>query len=104
MIQFVYPDNKKNCITCLEPKPFADFHKDRNKSDGLCPVCKACKKIYNQKRRKEQWPRLSAQIKAWQAKNPERNRERCKRYYYKKKAERDVLRNAAESVMSSDEN
>lgn len=32
----------KRCFTCRQPKPFATFSKDKSRSDGLQPRCKAC--------------------------------------------------------------
>jgi 5-methylcytosine-specific restriction endonuclease McrA len=33
----------KTCLKC-GPRPTSEFHKDSSKSDGLYPVCKACRK------------------------------------------------------------
>ena len=43
----------KTCTKCKEEKPFSEFHKDRTTKDGLHFQCKACKKEYNRKYKKE---------------------------------------------------
>jgi hypothetical protein len=35
------------CRKCGEKKPPSDFHRDRTRSDGLCPYCKTCVKAYH---------------------------------------------------------
>ncbi|MHA2013350.1 MAG: NUMOD1 domain-containing DNA-binding protein [Candidatus Helarchaeota archaeon] len=44
--------NQKKCSCCNKIKPLSEFHKDKNKSDGLCSSCKFCnnsraRKYYN---------------------------------------------------------
>jgi len=34
---------KKICKKCNEPKSITEFHKDKRKTYGVSPICKACK-------------------------------------------------------------
>jgi len=52
---FVYIANMKECTNCKESKELTLFYKRLSSSDGLAPICKACKSIqakkhYNQNR------------------------------------------------------
>lgn len=35
---------EKRCTTCLDFKPFDDFHNDKGLQDGMKPACKVCRK------------------------------------------------------------
>ena len=37
---------KKRCLDCGEQKPLTDFNKDKNREDGLNPVCRECKALW----------------------------------------------------------
>lgn len=63
-------DRLKACPTCKEIKPVSEFHKDKNRPDGLFSVCKACN---------------YAKVKAWQKANPERKQAHNRRYRTNKK-------------------
>jgi 5-methylcytosine-specific restriction endonuclease McrA len=53
-------DNPKHCNKCGQTKNATDFHRDKNKRDGLSTVCKSC--------------RCEA-TRVWAAANPDRRRE-----------------------------
>jgi hypothetical protein len=36
----------KECNTCKLTKEYTEFHRDKNKKDGLQPKCKSCVKLY----------------------------------------------------------
>ena len=36
----------KTCSNCLEPLPVSEFHKSKEREDGLQNRCKTCSKIY----------------------------------------------------------
>jgi len=35
----------KTCFRCHQPKPFTEFHKQRQKPDGYRPICKQCRSL-----------------------------------------------------------
>jgi hypothetical protein len=39
----------KKCSKCKEEKSLNLFNKDKNRHDGIYPICKICRKIYNNK-------------------------------------------------------
>jgi len=39
--------NLKTCCRCKEEKQRSEFGKDKNRKDGLCPVCRECRRQYN---------------------------------------------------------
>lgn len=45
------PPGHKRCSTCREPKPFADFGRDRSMKTGLKSRCKACQQAYREANR-----------------------------------------------------
>ncbi|WP_171124572.1 hypothetical protein [Ruegeria sp. HKCCA4707] len=55
----------KTCTKCGETKSLTEFHRDKNRPDGLTGACKACR---------------TASSKKWQSKNLERAYENNKRY------------------------
>jgi hypothetical protein len=55
----------KKCSDCKEVKPLSGFHKNRRHADGLCNLCKVCN---------------GSRAKAWNAKNPDRMRDRQRSY------------------------
>ena len=56
----------KICLKCRESKDVCEFNKDKNRSDGLQPLCKTCNKEY----------KLN-----WYLKNKERLSDKSKIYY-----------------------
>lgn len=71
----------KTCNKCKEEKLLSDYHKDSGKKDGLCTICKECKK---------------ANTKAWAKKNPERALRNSLATYYKKRSDPEFKRYRAE--------
>lgn len=43
----------KKCSCCEQYKPASEFHKDKNKDDGLDPTCKECHKLYYQENKQQ---------------------------------------------------
>jgi len=72
----------KICSKCDEEQPLGAFHKERSRRDGLCPVCKLCKKEYASLNKDT----LIASAKAWQKANPERARIHQRAAYPKRRA------------------
>ena len=75
----------KPCYRCQSERPVEDFTRDSAKADGRKSICKSCdrekaREYYaaNRERRREYYlanrERKIAQVKAWQAANPERVR------------------------------
>ncbi len=62
----------KNCNTCGTTKELSDFHKDRNREDGLTSQCKACRGIKGKARYQANKDRLLAQKSEWRAANRDR--------------------------------
>lgn len=58
----------KRCCTCKETKELDAFNKDRSRSDGLRPQCKACKRAYCQENKDV----ISAYKKGYRQRNKER--------------------------------
>lgn len=67
----------KNCYKCGEDKPLDEFHKNKNKKDGLQNYCKACAKVRNRN---------------YYLATPERNPQRQASNKMKREAARDYVR------------
>ena len=63
----------KTCIKC-GPKPTSDFHKDSSRSDGLYPVCKACRKPLTSASYIKNHDSIRGKLRAKYAANPERDK------------------------------
>lgn len=61
----------KVCSTCKEKRDTAQFSKDKNRKDGLYPVCKLCKSKKNKQRYLENSSKIRAKSKAWKEANRE---------------------------------
>jgi cytochrome c553 len=53
----------KRCFACKMAKPTSQFSKDKSRSDGLQPKCKACYSVYKASRAGPKRPRLTDQEK-----------------------------------------
>lgn len=73
----------KTCSTCGNSKPLTDFNVRRASPDGRGYRCHACLRAYRKARQADAdfQVRNAAAAKAWREANPERERERKKRYY-----------------------
>jgi 5-methylcytosine-specific restriction endonuclease McrA len=60
----------KTCTNCKTLKAVDQFHKDRQKKDGLAYVCKPC---------------AIDKVKQWQKDNPDKTREHARKFYSKHK-------------------
>lgn len=75
----------KVCVKCLVEKEVSDYHKDKQKSDGISTICKLCKKEYYSKNR----DKIRSQQSAYQKSNPRtRTRNYDKEYYEANKESR----------------
>lgn len=87
----------KTCNKCKITKPIESFHKDKNKKDGHCTLCKDCKIEYARQYKTENYEKARASqrnsvkknkeyylglSKEWYAKNKEHSNELNKKYYY----------------------
>lgn len=73
----------KTCSKCKEVKPITEFTKDKQRSDGLRPSCKACKRAWSVAYYEATREKQSAYAKAWAAANPEKKKANKKRHYEK---------------------
>lgn len=94
----------KRCTTCDETKPLAEFHRDKNRSDGHGFRCKACQKAYTRQRYRDNREAILASNRAWEAANRERmnllHRERHKRDRKKVEARNEVRKARRNGVLS----
>ncbi len=60
----------KVCNKCFEEKPLDSFHRDKGKKDGLCTICKSCKRD---------------NAKSWRLANLDYARKKGLEYYHEKK-------------------
>lgn len=70
----------KTCIKC-GPKPTSDFHKDSSRSDGLYPVCKACRRPLTTASYIKNHASVRSKQKAAYHANPEKHRAASKAYH-----------------------
>lgn len=79
------------CKTALTP---SDFHRDKTKIDGLCTVCKSCKKATTVAWGKQNKERKAAHSKTWALKNPKRQAE-IKRAHYERNLDAHIAKRKA---------
>jgi len=65
----------KTCNKCGENKFLSEFHKDSPKKDGLCTICKCCKRD---------------NTNTWRALNLERDKSNSREWYHKNKHSPEV--------------
>lgn len=75
----------KVCIKCGLDKPLSDYHKNKNRKDGVTVICKPCAISKSGKWQKENKEKVNAVVRKNYAKNLEysrtKRRERVKRWY-----------------------
>jgi hypothetical protein len=66
------PHETRSCTRCGESYPLTDefFHRDNNKRNGLCLICKSC---------------ANKQTSRWRTRNPERNKQSMANWYQNNK-------------------
>lgn len=80
------------CRKCGENKPSSEFHRDRTRSDGLHPYCKACIKAYhdtivetkaetNRRWQKANAGKVVGYTSKWRQSNPDMARQNGRRYW-----------------------
>lgn len=62
----------KMCNKCNRLKPFEQFFKDKQSSDGLYTICKACKKAATLEWRKNNPEKYNEIARNWRKNNPEK--------------------------------
>lgn len=86
---------QKLCVTCKAEKPLSEFHRNKNKKDGLSPTCKECaivrakawysehleqQKEYNKRRYQENIDEERAKRRDYRSRNIEQERERSRKW------------------------
>jgi len=74
---------EKSCARCRAISPLSEFHRDRTKEDGLCTVCKPCKRATAIGWNARNKARKAIQSRTWAENNPARQAE-IKRTYFEK--------------------
>ncbi len=70
----------KKCNRCKEEKSFEEFHKDRTTKDGFEYRCKKCKSALTKERRKQNPEKFREKWKKYENKNKEKIRESQKKH------------------------
>jgi len=70
----------KKCFQCNKFKPLDGFHKDKQKHDGLCPLCKVCRNLAAARSNKKNVSQVRVSAAARYAANPEPAKLRAKRW------------------------
>ena len=78
----------KRCSKCGETKSKTDFSRDRNKFDGLCVYCRACRKAANAAWYAKNKTQACSTSREWYSKNKERGRKNAMRWYTNNKKRR----------------
>ena len=74
--------NIKICSVCGEVKALTEYHKDKQKSDGLRPECKKCKSARDAVWRKNNLEKKREADREYCRKNAESNRKRALDWHY----------------------
>jgi hypothetical protein len=79
---FFYGDvQMKTCPRCNIEKPISEFFRDSTKSSGRSSHCKACKRIYMQRRYRENVESITHKCRARRQMTPVQNSAVCKAGY-----------------------
>jgi hypothetical protein len=70
----------KTCTKCGEEKELSEFYKDKTKSLGVRPSCKACNKEGEAKYRKENPDKIKERGAKYRKENPDKGKERGAKY------------------------
>lgn len=68
--------NEKLCHTCGVTKPFSEFYKNSYSCDGLCSVCKLCRKIKDHEKYKINKTQIRSKNKEYYHANKEQEKKR----------------------------
>tara|TARA_B110000093_G_scaffold118694_1_gene127107 strand:- start:193 stop:765 length:573 start_codon:yes stop_codon:yes gene_type:complete len=71
---------QKVCTKCSETKELTEFHKDKNRSDGLVNACKVCKRLAAKKWSADNADRVKANGSAYYVVNKERLNANSRQY------------------------
>lgn len=71
---------EKQCKRCQETHPISGFNKDKNRSDGRFPYCRACTKAEGKKQYAKDPDKAKRQRRADYEKNKESYKERAKKW------------------------
>lgn len=70
----------KICPKCGEAKALENFHRDKRRSDGRFPYCKACMSVHTRAWYEKNEDRAKAKAHTWRGANPERATENGRRW------------------------
>ncbi len=84
----------KKCYKCGEVMDVNCFHNNKSRHDGKNPMCKACIKMYDEKRIKENPEKRKATVDAYRAANIEKCRQAQKNWYNKDHERAIAVKNA----------
>ena len=87
----------KICVYCKEVKDVTEFHKNKNKSDGLQDTCKICRKLKSV----EQYESRKKYTQEWYQKNKEKVKQRSNLRYSNNR--NDINTKRREKYSSDDE-
>lgn len=71
----------KTCTKCKETKQVSEFHKDKNRKDGLRPYCKECVRRYHHRHYEANKEKIAEKTRKYQEANKEKIAESKHRYY-----------------------
>lgn len=57
------------CTRCHEEQPIDEFYRDKNRKSGRYPICKTCKREYDNKRYAANPEKRKAQMRKWALKS-----------------------------------
>jgi len=79
---------EKQCLKCGVVKPFADFHKRKDKNDGLQTTCKNCGREYRKANREANREKVAEYRREYREANREKVAEYMREY---RKADREKI-------------
>lgn len=84
----------KRCYKCKQEKDESSFNKDKNRKDGLSPICKECKhKYYLSVKNNEDYKEKRRQaVELYRKRHPQRVLEQQRKYEKKRKRNKEADR------------
>lgn len=73
-------ESMKKCPKCGEVKPLSEYHKNKNRKDGLQVWCKSCRCVMDRKYRKANSEKIVKQQREWYMANSEKVAKQCRKY------------------------
>lgn len=90
----------KRCTKCGETKPYEDFHRRRDTSDGRQVVCKVCVAAYQREYNARNMARITARSTAWKKANPQRANALSAAGYQRRKGRLKAEQDAARAALA----